>query len=638
MVQYNSQGIGNVRKNWNLLKDADILVIQETFLEKEKMDKVTNTLDKKFSWSGKAAVRAGDFNARIGEGQGVAECGLEEVNEVPARKSEDKEIRSEGKKLLQWCEERAIIIMNGRMEGDIEGKITCIGHGSGLGSVLDLVLVKTEEQNIPDWFKGLKVSAQEGSDHLPILYRVSWESKNRTQTKTIHVKKKGRLRWKKEKEESFREACKASWGSLLLNEKDQDIENRWDKIKRVIQEAAKKSGMYKKGNKTGNNYNGWDNGQYKEMRRKLFKLLYKFRKTRNWKNKVEYIKVRKALKKLREKLIKEWLEDKRRRVEKSRNLTEWWESMRWFRKRRKIVENSITKEEWARHFTNLLNDAENLIVENGRIEEMVESEEMQHQEEKNDGIHNAVPDEYNEEISLDKPIEHEEIIAALRNLKSGKAAGEDGISAEFLKNLPVEIFTEVSEAIKEIWEKGQLKNEWRTSMIFTIYKNGDVNETGNYRGISLLDIGYKILATIMANRLKNWLEENEVISEAQAGFRMKRGAMEQVYVLNTIIGNRLKQKEDDFKRKKVGGTAFGTSETKGLKIYTLLYADDVALIAEDGKALREMMIILEKWTDRNLMEVDTKKTKIMVFRRGGRRKKEKWTYKKEEIEVVTEFK
>ena len=70
----------------------------------------------------------------------MAECGWKEKINLRLRNSENKEMRSEGKLLLNWCEARTMLIMNGRTEEDREGKVTCIGHGRGLGGVLDLVM------------------------------------------------------------------------------------------------------------------------------------------------------------------------------------------------------------------------------------------------------------------------------------------------------------------------------------------------------------------------------------------------------------------------------------------------------------------------------------------------------------------
>ncbi|XP_015126995.1 uncharacterized protein LOC107048360 [Diachasma alloeum] len=94
-------------------------------------------------------IIVGDLNARSGELQGVADCGWKEEIRITERKSQDKTIRGEGKKLMEWCEERALLVQNGRARGDEEGKITFAGEGAGLGSVLDYVLVKMEGNEAP---------------------------------------------------------------------------------------------------------------------------------------------------------------------------------------------------------------------------------------------------------------------------------------------------------------------------------------------------------------------------------------------------------------------------------------------------------------------------------------------------------
>ena len=72
-----------------------------------------------------------------------------------------------------------------------------------------------------------------------------------------------------------------------------------------------------------------------------------------------------------------------------------------------------------------------------------------------------------------------------------------------------------------------------------------------------------------------------------------------------------------------------------LKFYTLKYADDIAIIAED---LKRMLKIMEKFVRKVKMEINVDKTKIMIFQNGGRRKEEKWEFCKREVEVVNQFK
>ena len=71
-----------------------------------------------------------------------------------------------------------------------------------------------------------------------------------------------------------------------------------------------------------------------------------------------------------------------------------------------------------------------------------------------------------------------------------------------------------------------------------------------------------------------------------------------------------------------------------------MYADDLAIIAEDENGLQSMLKTLEKWSISNLMVVSTEKTKAMPFRRGGKRRKgvTSWKFSGKVLEKVKEFK
>jgi len=48
-----------------------------------------------------------------------------------------------------------------------------------------------------------------------------------------------------------------------------------------------------------------------------------------------------------------------------------------------------------------------------------------------------------------------------------------------------------------VWNKEELPEEWKESIIVPIYKKGDKIDCSNYRGISLLPTTYKILPNIL---------------------------------------------------------------------------------------------------------------------------------------------
>lgn len=64
-------------------------------------------------------------------------------------------------------------------------------------------------------------------------------------------------------------------------------------------------------------------------------------------------------------------------------------------------------------------------------------------------------------------------------------------------------------------------------------KKGDRKKAENYRGITLMDTGYKVMAMILEERLRKETERLGIIPETQAGFRKKRSGIDNIYILKT---------------------------------------------------------------------------------------------------------
>ena len=67
------------------------------------------------------------------------------------------------------------------------------------------------------------------------------------------------------------------------------------------------------------------------------------------------------------------------------------------------------------------------------------------------------------------------------------------------------------------------------------HKKGDVNDPGNYRGISILSILSKVYTHIINSRLTLCAESNFVLTDAQAGFRKGRSTADHIFTLHAAI-------------------------------------------------------------------------------------------------------
>lgn len=68
-------------------------------------------------------------------------------------------------------------------------------------------------------------------------------------------------------------------------------------------------------------------------------------------------------------------------------------------------------------------------------------------------------------------------------------------------------------------------------------------------------------------------------------------------------------------------------------------ADDMVLVAEDEEGMKAMIARLERYLDEKRLEVNVEKTKILIFKKeGGKRKKISWRWKNKVIEEVKEMK
>jgi hypothetical protein len=108
-----------------------------------------------------------------------------------------------------------------------------------------------------------------------------------------------------------------------------------------------------------------------------------------------------------------------------------------------------------------------------------------------------------------------EVEIAIGKLKSYKSPGTDNISAELIKAGGETLYSEIHRLICCIWNKEELPQQWKETVIVPIYKQGDKTGCNNYQGISLLSTAYKILPNILLARLTPHVDE--IIGDHQCG-------------------------------------------------------------------------------------------------------------------------
>ena len=135
------------------------------------------------------------------------------------------------------------------------------------------------------------------------------------------------------------------------------------------------------------------------------------------------------------------------------------------------------------------------------------------------------------------PISEADVIKAARRLKRNRAAGSDKVPGEFWKAIckPGTAACQWATTLcHKCFEMGVVPEKWHEALVVAIFKKGDVASCENYRPISLLQIGYKLFATILPQRLKDGGAESR-IWPTQYGFRSKYGTTDALFIARRLL-------------------------------------------------------------------------------------------------------
>ncbi|RVX02750.1 LINE-1 retrotransposable element ORF2 protein [Vitis vinifera] len=135
--------------------------------------------------------------------------------------------------------------------------------------------------------------------------------------------------------------------------------------------------------------------------------------------------------------------------------------------------------------------------------------------------------------NLEQPFSEEEIHSALMEMNGDKAPGPDGFTMAFWQRCWVIVKEEVLEMFKEFYEQSAFIKSMNSTFLVLIPKKGGAEDLGEFRPISLLGGLYKLLAKVLANRLKKVI--GRVVSTDQNAFVMGRQILDASLIANEAI-------------------------------------------------------------------------------------------------------
>jgi hypothetical protein len=94
--------------------------------------------------------------------------------------------------------------------------------------------------------------------------------------------------------------------------------------------------------------------------------------------------------------------------------------------------------------------------------------------------------------------------------------GSDQILAELIQAGGEILLPAIHKLINFIWNKEELPDQWKESIIVPIHKKGDRTDCNNYHAISLLSTSYKMSSNILLSKLSPYMDE--IIGDHQYGF------------------------------------------------------------------------------------------------------------------------
>lgn len=449
----------------------------------------------------------GDFNAKVGQGRVedvVGDFGLGDRN-------------NRGDKLIQFCQEEKLVITNTWFKLPPRRLYTWQSpqHTKDhiIRNQIDFILINQRYRN---GLHGVRTypGTDIGSDHNPVVGKLKIKLK-RIKRRSINKIDINNLR-KPEVQIKVREKVNEAIAEITsLSQRPTNIEDTWNNFKSAIATVTK------------NEIGPPSSKKKKWMTDEILSLMDKRRSFKN-KDEIKYQNINKEIRAETRKAKEQWLQDRCIEIEE---LEEKHDHFNIY----KLVKE-VTGRTKPCKLNNIIKD--NKIITDPK--ELLHHWKSYTQQLYAENYQRNFTDEYESEPSPN--IMKAEVLKAIKQSKQGKAAGTDDVYVEVVKLLNDENVDALVELFNNIYDQGEIPQDWLQSTFVPIPKIPNAKRCDQYRMISLLSHVSKLFLKIIHARIYNRCERD--ISPTQFGFRQGFGTREALFSLTVLLQKCRDQRKD----------------------------------------------------------------------------------------------
>ena len=143
-------------------------------------------------------------------------------------------------------------------------------------------------------------------------------------------------------------------------------------------------------------------------------------------------------------------------------------------------------------------------------------------------------DQKTEADVVEGPVERvsrEEVVKAMEEMKTGKAAGPSEVGIEMIAASGETGISVIMQLCQDVLDGRGMPDEWSLSVLVPIFKGkGDAMNCGSYRGVKLLEHAMKIVERVLEKRIRKMVK----VDEMQFGFMPGKGTIDAVFILRRL--------------------------------------------------------------------------------------------------------